>query len=471
MRRAADGAAVAYCRTPRRFRHLVRAASSSPGRRPRALAAGDLPKLQAMRAGWCACARAPTWSLRHHVHGRTTTAQSRTTATRARPTPSSSAATPGSDAGAVPSRAGALGRRGRRHAADTRQEAAGDRPGHPRIIAAYEDLAIDIGGEHKGEAAARDELLMEVTFWGVRGSSRRPVPPRSATGETPPACRCAPVSGTADPRLRHRRAEPGAGSSSARRHGFEGSGRAAFLLSHAHWDHIQGFPFFNPFTCRQRLHDLWRRREPGSLEGILEADGPAVLPGADHEEHGISHRMHAVRTGPPLAVPARRRARRQSARHRPRTGLSHRDGDNRWSMRPTPAMTRGPSAEALELYRGADLLIHDSTYTPEDRARHLARGSPRSPKRSVRRRAQVRKLALFHYDQDYSDADVDVLTEEGRCASCTPPRRWAAGAARPRRRGRAARGGRRRRRSNPATVEGPTATPAAIRWRSGSPCR
>ena len=27
----------------------------------------------------------------------------------------------------------------------------------------------------------------------------------------------------------------------------QGRGRATLLLSHAHWDHIQGFPFFNPF--------------------------------------------------------------------------------------------------------------------------------------------------------------------------------------------------------------------------------
>ena len=34
----------------------------------------------------------------------------------------------------------------------------------------------------------------------------------------------------------------------------------------------------------------------------------------------------------------------------------------------------GPPAASLELYRGADVLIHDSTYTPEDGRRYADRG-------------------------------------------------------------------------------------------------
>ena len=36
----------------------------------------------------------------------------------------------------------------------------------------------------------------------------------------------------------------------------------------------------------------------------------------------------------------------------------------------------GPSVKALKLYHGADVLIHDATYTPEDRASRLAHGVP-----------------------------------------------------------------------------------------------
>ena len=61
------------------------------------------------------------------------------------------------------------------------------------------------------------------------------------------------------------------------------------------------------------------------------------------------------------------------------------------------------------------MLIHDCTFTPEDRAQRLSRGlSSLDDAVDAAARAQVRKLALFHYDQDYSDHDVDELVVRGR---------------------------------------------------------
>lgn len=75
----------------------------------------------------------------------------------------------------------------------------------------------------------------------------------------------------------------------------------------------------------------------------------------------------------------------------------------------------GPTREILDLYRGADLLIHDSTFTPEDRAERVARGlSSLVDAVDAAVRAEVKRLALFHYDQDYADHDVDQLVERGR---------------------------------------------------------
>ena len=75
----------------------------------------------------------------------------------------------------------------------------------------------------------------------------------------------------------------------------------------------------------------------------------------------------------------------------------------------------GPSADALELYRGADVLIHDSTYTPEDKKRYADRGySSVEDAVSAAIAAKVKRLVLFHYDQDYSDAEVDALYARGR---------------------------------------------------------
>jgi ribonuclease BN (tRNA processing enzyme) len=75
----------------------------------------------------------------------------------------------------------------------------------------------------------------------------------------------------------------------------------------------------------------------------------------------------------------------------------------------------GPSAEVRALYHGADVLIHDCTYTPEDRAERMNRGFcciEAATQTAIE--CQVKSLVMFHYDQDYSDEMVDALAERAR---------------------------------------------------------
>ena len=61
------------------------------------------------------------------------------------------------------------------------------------------------------------------------------------------------------------------------------------------------------------------------------------------------------------------------------------------------------------------MLIHDSTYTPEDKKRYADRGySSVEDAVGAAIAAQVKRLVLFHYDQDYGDAEVDALRERAR---------------------------------------------------------
>jgi ribonuclease BN (tRNA processing enzyme) len=74
----------------------------------------------------------------------------------------------------------------------------------------------------------------------------------------------------------------------------------------------------------------------------------------------------------------------------------------------------GPSEAMLGLYREADVLIHDCTYSPEDRAQRLSRGfSSYVEAVDAAVRARVKHLVMFHYDQDYADDFVDEL--KARC--------------------------------------------------------
>ena len=73
-----------------------------------------------------------------------------------------------------------------------------------------------------------------------------------------------------------------------------------------------------------------------------------------------------------------------------------------------------PPADAIAFYRDADVLLHDTTYRPADQETRRNRGfSTYEDAATVAAAAKVKRLVTFHYDQDYTDDDVDQLV-----ASC-----------------------------------------------------
>jgi phosphoribosyl 1,2-cyclic phosphodiesterase len=259
---------------------------------------------------------------------------------------------------------------------------------------------------------------MEVTFWGVRGSIPAPGPATVRYGGNT-SCVSVRLAGGELVIL-----DCGTG---ARNLGLQllagpmgqGRGRATFLLSHAHWDHIQGFPFFAPFYVSGNTFTLHGgNRGQVVLDELLEQQMAAqYFPVQTIKNMGARIEMRAVTPGEPFAVDGCT-VRAQPLPHGSTPALAFRIEDaGRVLTYASDAGygPQGPSAEAVEICRGADLLIHDSTYTPEDRALRISRGlSSLEEAVDCAARAQVRKLALFHYDQDYSDRQVDELVSRGR---------------------------------------------------------
>src|SRR6185369_315362 len=152
----------------------------------------------------------------------------------------------------------------------------------------------------------------------------------------------------------------------------QGQGRATFLLSHAHWDHIQGFPFFGPFYVPGNVFTIYGGdRGSHVLEAILEGQMAAqyfpvqtiknmaaqielraVVPDQPFEVAGASVRAHANPHGPTPAFAFRIDDAGRVLAYASDAGYGQ----------------DGPSSDAISLCQGADLLIHDSTFTPEDRA-------------------------------------------------------------------------------------------------------
>jgi phosphoribosyl 1,2-cyclic phosphodiesterase len=199
----------------------------------------------------------------------------------------------------------------------------------------------------------------------------------------------------------------------------QGQGEGSILLSHAHWDHIQGFPFFVPlYVPGNSFHIFGGAKSSSMLEGILEGQmAPQYFPVQTLKNMGASIDIVAIADGKPVTV--------EGCQVLARTNPHGRSGALAFRIEEAGKVlvyasdagyaASGPPPKSIDLYKGADVLIHDSTYTPEDRRRYPDRGfSSVDDAVSAAVAARVRRLVLFHYDQDYGDADVDALCARAR---------------------------------------------------------
>jgi len=259
---------------------------------------------------------------------------------------------------------------------------------------------------------------MEVTFWGVRGSIPSPGPATVRYGGNT-SCVSVRLDGGEIIMI-----DCGTG---ARNFGIsllagafgKGNGVATVLLSHAHWDHIQGFPFFGPFYVPgNRFTVVGGSHGAELLERVLERQMAAqFFPVQSYRNMGANIEMRGASEDRELRV-GNAKIVAHSNPHGPTEVLAFRieaDGKALVYASDVGYANGGPPDETVAAYRGADLLIHDCTFTPEDRAQRVSRGlSSLDDAVEAAVRAEVKRLALFHYDQDYSDHDVDQLVARGR---------------------------------------------------------
>jgi phosphoribosyl 1,2-cyclic phosphodiesterase len=199
--------------------------------------------------------------------------------------------------------------------------------------------------------------------------------------------------------------------------------RGHILISHTHWDHIQGIPFFAPLFAPgfewdiygpRGLHQGLRQTLAGQMQSTyfpvtleqlgatiryrelvegrlrigdievtcrylnhpaltlgyrLEADGAALVYACDHEPHS-----HALATGV---------------------------GD-----------FLGEDRRHAEFLAGADLVVHDAQYLASEYPQKIGWGhSTVEYACAVARLAKVRQLALTHHDPMRDDAEIDALVD------------------------------------------------------------
>ena len=259
---------------------------------------------------------------------------------------------------------------------------------------------------------------MKVRFWGVRGAIPAPGPETNRYGGN---TSCVSVTGARGQLLILDMGTGVVGLGKELLAGAmgQGQGSAAVLLSHAHWDHIQGFPFFAPvFVPGNQFEIYGNAHSSDMLEGILEGQmNPHFSPIYTLRNLGAGISFTAVAPGEVHDVQGIRVA-AEANPHGRTSSLAFRLEDSGASLvyaSDAGYPLAGPTADVLELYAGADLLIHDATYTPADRATRLERGnSSYADAAAAAVAARARHLVLFHYDQDYADDVVDEMTRACR---------------------------------------------------------
>ena len=144
---------------------------------------------------------------------------------------------------------------------------------------------------------------MQLTFWGVRGSIPAPGPGTVRFGGNT-SCVSLRTSGGKLIIFDCGTGARNLGNTLLGGPFGKGGGEASILLSHAHWDHIQGFPFFVPLYIQgNAFHIYGGAKSSPMLEGILEGQmAPQYFPVQTLKNMGASIEIVAIAEGKPFAV-------------------------------------------------------------------------------------------------------------------------------------------------------------------------
>jgi phosphoribosyl 1,2-cyclic phosphodiesterase len=222
--------------------------------------------------------------------------------------------------------------------------------------------------------------------------------------------------------------------------------RVDLLITHTHWDHIIGFPFFAPLSRPDWSLEIYGlRRTQSSLRAtIANALSDPLLPVALEDLRAPLH-FNEIHEGREFALgPVRVRTARANHPYRalayrletneaalvfiPDTGPFHTVlfGDERidWTGEPTASSHADLRALAemragiVELAGGADWLLYDSQFTDEQYARFPHWGhSTASQAREIAEAARVKELLLFHHDPHRTDDELDRIVAAQRAVA------------------------------------------------------
>ncbi len=269
-------------------------------------------------------------------------------------------------------------------------------------------------------------MAYRVTFWGTRGSIPTPGSRTTRYGGNTPCVSLENLAGVDAGRFIVLDAGTGIrllGKELAQR--ANGEIEVDLLLSHTHWDHIQGLPFFAPFFEKGNAIRIWGPQQGDvSLEAILRKQmDPVVFPvplDRLSAELSVAH-VHpdeiAIDGFNVKTLQLRHPGNTLGYRLTPRSGGAsiayvtdnelgnggNYDVGNKWRQ------------EFVSFLEGVQVLVHDSMYTPEELNQFSGWGhSSYADAVTLAVEAGVDRLVMFHHSPEHDDATMDTLVDLAR---------------------------------------------------------
>jgi len=203
---------------------------------------------------------------------------------------------------------------------------------------------------------------------------------------------------------------------------------AYLFLSHTHWDHIQGFPFFAPaFIPGNHIIVHGGMGSDNELASVLTGQMLHRYFPVSLSELGAVIQFQRTEPGEHKIAGAHITV---AELHHPGETVGYRFDVGGLAVAyctdtepyPDPDGPDGPAhppidENVLRLAKGADILIHDAQYTDAEYVTKVGWGHSHSPLRYVVRtaiEAQVKQLILFHHDPIRTDDHLDAFLAEAR---------------------------------------------------------
>ncbi len=199
------------------------------------------------------------------------------------------------------------------------------------------------------------------------------------------------------------------------------------FISHSHWDHIQGIPFFIPFFNKEFDINIYTNTSQNmDVAHIIDSQmHPFYFPVNKEEVFKSKINYHKIQAEEKYQIDGLTIETAKVHHSQGTLAFKITEGNksvvymtdneiyyNAFSQKPNMDIISELNREQIEFCNNSDYLIHDSQYTLADFDKKIGWGHSNNVALTYfSTLAKVKNLVLFHYDPDYSDEMIEKLVD------------------------------------------------------------